>query len=52
MKQIEIPIKIGSRDGVISLIQFFDSNIKDEYLLKMSEDELFDLYIKLSKEAK
>jgi len=50
MKQIEIPIKIGSRKGIISLIQFFDPSIKDEDLLKMSINELFDLYIKLWKE--
>jgi len=52
MKQIEIPIKVGSRKGIISLIQFFDPSIKDEDLLKMSKDELFDLYIKLWKKAK
>ena len=52
MKQIEIPIKVGSRKGIISLIQFFDPSIKSEDLLKMSKEELFDLYIKLWKEAK
>jgi len=51
MKQIEIPIKVGSRKGIISLIQFFDPSIKNEDLLKISKEELFDLYIKLWKEA-
>ena len=47
MKIVTTPIKVGSTSGMISLIKMFQCDIKDEDLLKMSKDELYDLYIKL-----
>jgi hypothetical protein len=47
MKTVKIPIKVGSTSGIISLIKLFQCDVKDEDLLKMTQDELYDLYIKL-----
>ena len=47
MSQVTAKIKVGSISGMISLIKMFQCDVKDEDLLKMSPEELHDLYIKL-----